>query len=123
MEVFAYVPEFIWIASLSFLGGTLAVLIAHRLSVQERRYNRKLDALFQITRNLTAHYYKERKSLTYLDHSLNDAMIIFSSKKIRLAIDNVLSEKGETVSIHKVHEAIKLMCKDIDPTLEYRIRN
>ena len=39
MEILGYIPETIWIASPSFLGGCLAVFLAHHLSGRDRRYN------------------------------------------------------------------------------------
>ena len=39
MEILDYIPETIWIASLSFLGWCLAVFLAHHLSGRDRRYN------------------------------------------------------------------------------------
>lgn len=115
------------------LGSTLTVWLthhfsvkqiqkAHRLAVEERRYNRKFDVLLQIKRDVNALYSKEPNSLTNLCHSLDDATLIFSSDKIRLAIATFLSQKGDAYSFDEINNIMNLMCNDIDPELEWNTR-
>lgn len=123
MEILGYIPETIWIASVSFLGGCLAVFLAHHLSVRDRRYNRKLDVILLVVRNVNAYLLEKPNSETNLIHSLNEAMIIFSSDKIRKAILNFQFVGVNAVSIHKVDDIITLMCRDINSKLEFRSRD
>ena len=127
MEVFAGIPDSVWTTLIGTVGGTvgiiLGVLIAHWLSVQERRYNRKLDVLFRITRDANSLYLGKTDSLTNLCHSMNDAVMIFSSNKIRHTIASFLSRKGDDYTREEVNAIIHLMAKDIDSEIEYRSRN
>ena len=113
--------QYLLVPLLSFFsGGAITVYLAHWLSVRQRRYDRKFDVLLQIKRDVNALYSEEQNSLTNLCHSLDDATLIFSSEKIRLAIATFLSQKGDAYSFDEINNIMNLMCYDIDRKLEWK---
>lgn len=123
MEVFTHIPEFVWGALVALLCACSGALLTYRLSRKQRRDDMKRKLLLQISRNANCYLSdKQNSHLTNLCHSMNEAMIFFSSKKIRLAIHSFLSEEGENVNLDDLTKIINLMCEDIDEKVEWKFK-
>ncbi|MYD19907.1 MAG: hypothetical protein F4246_10890 [Rhodothermaceae bacterium] len=122
MEVITYIPGFVWGALTGLLGVCLGALLTHRLSRKQLIDDRKIESLLQVSRDVNAYCLDKENSLTNLCHSMNEAMLRFSSRKIRLAIYRFLSEEGETVNMDNINEILNLMCEDIGEDVEWNFK-
>ena len=106
MEVFSYIPGVVWGSFTGLLGIGLGAYLTNWFSRKQLIDDRKRDSLIQVARCVNSYYANETDSLTNLCHSMNEAMVRFSSEKLREAIYGFLSSDGYTVNTGSINRIL-----------------
>ena len=119
MEVLDYIPGLVWGSFTGLLGICVGAYLTNWFSRKQLIDDRKRDSLIQVVCCVNSYYANETDSLTNLYHSMNEAVVRFSSEKLREAIYGFLSSDGYTVNTGSINRILKLMCEDIGEDIEW----
>ncbi len=106
MEAFSYIPGVVWGSFTGLLGICLGAYLTNWFSRKQLIDDQKRDSLIQVARCVNPYYANETDSLTKLCHLMNEAMVRFSSEKLREAIYGFLSSDGYTVNTGSINRSL-----------------